>query len=449
MTKLNLEIVNDSGVSPDTIYIGFYAGSGSGPVSGVVNGKPMETINENVWYSYDSIADPGSVEIETLSGARVYVSFNGTFDAKSGLPSPIDPGSPSYYLRYDKVELTFTGSASDVADLTAIDFSAIPLSLKTLDSQRKEVDELCALKSGYTFDRLQTALGALSLKQENKDLAAAVVKAFGTNLSKGNLSAITNRASAVVEKDSNFYRTIGPNSYPQLGNPVDDPASNPPGMPFTPYGNLYCYLEWITQQSNAGTGFATIAGTFAGTGVSGSTTDKQTYDLKATFDMSCEYPSLTLSGTRTPGNTPIPVTIEATWWDVLSPTGVYGGSPTIMVDGQPHTNGNDVYAWILGDFFAGLNIGAIGSSATVAGQTVGDMQSSEWFTALPPANMLFAELWPNGTPSDEPFWNEWAAVLNPRSDAYNFAYAERFSAPQISLNPADVATLQLIIEADN
>ena len=41
--------------------------------------------------------------------------------------------------------------------------------------------------------------------------------------------------------------------------------------------------------------------------------------------------------------------------------------------------------------------------------------------------------------------DQWAAALNPCSQAYNFAFAERFSAPQLNLNPASVDTLTVTL----
>lgn len=148
--------------------------------------------------------------------------------------------------------------------------------------------------------------------------------------------------------------------------------------------------------------------------------------------------NLTISGS---GSVVGNISIYIDKWDLLNPAASYGGNPQFSLNGgEPQSPGNDLYAWVLGDFFAGLNIGAMGSAVTVGGALVGEMPSQEWFKQLPGQNMLFNQLWPSGVTN---YWNQWAQVLNPASDAYNFAYSERFSAPQISLNPATVDTLEL------
>jgi len=445
MSVLNVEIINNSKVSAKDVYIGFDAKS----VSGTVNSKKIKTIDQGKWYSLSTLTS-NSIVIDAIDGGRIYVSFDKHFDASKGMPSFIDPGSKAYDIRFDKVELAFDGSASAVGDLTSIDFWAIPLSLKTLDSAGKEVAQLNGIKPGCKSSDLKSDLKALSLTKENTALGKAVVKAFGKALPTGVSSAITAPASAFVENGSDFVRIIGPNSFPNLGNPA---ASKPfPGLPFTAYGNLFDYLSHLKALPSAKTGFANIAGKFAGTNVPGDTTDAQAYDVQAMFDGSGADSALILTGTRTPASGQKSVKIEVSWWDLLSPSAVYGGSPAITVNGQVHSGTNDVFAWILGDFFAGLNIGAIGSPMIIDVPNgflpVAELPSSDWFALLPREGLLFGALWPDGTPTREPFWNVWAATLNSRSDAYNFAYSERFAAPQIGLDPARVSTLQVIIEPD-
>ena len=84
----------------------------------------------------------------------------------------------------------------------------------------------------------------------------------------------------------------------------------------------------------------------------------------------------------------------------------------------------------------GFNIGAIGSETIINGTKVGAMTSSEWFTI--PNTSLFSNL--QSEPSN---YNQYAATLQKLSDAYNFAYSDRFSPVLVSLNPATVDTLQI------
>ena len=81
-----------------------------------------------------------------------------------------------------------------------------------------------------------------------------------------------------------------------------------------------------------------------------------------------------------------------------------------------------------GDLLAGLNIGAVGSNVIRNGTAVGTMQSSQWFGLT----NLFSGLQP-GTD----YYNTWAAALSPLSNAYNFAYSDRFCASNGDIEPGD------------
>ena len=96
---------------------------------------------------------------------------------------------------------------------------------------------------------------------------------------------------------------------------------------------------------------------------------------------------------------------------------------------------NDLYGWIIADLFAGLNIGALGSTVEVNGQQVGQMESQQWFALT----QRFAALQPS-----QPYYNQWAAKMSELSDAYNFAYTDRFAHVVAPLNPAQVDTLELV-----
>jgi hypothetical protein len=44
------------------------------------------------------------------------------------------------------------------------------------------------------------------------------------------------------------------------------------------------------------------------------------------------------------------------------------------------------------------------------------------------------------------YYNQWAATLSNLSQAYNFAYSDRFAHVLVNLNPADVDTLEIVLE---
>ena len=155
------------------------------------------------------------------------------------------------------------------------------------------------------------------------------------------------------------------------------------------------------------------------------------YDLKASIDADL---NVTLKGKI--GGTE--TTMKFTKASLISPTGIYGANAAFSLNkGSEENPTNDVYGWITGDLLAGFNIGAIGSTTIINKEKVGAMNSSHWFSKVPNTK-LFSNLQSKTTN-----YNQYAAALQPLSDAYNFAYSDRFSAVQISLNPATVDELQL------
>lgn len=445
MTTLNFKIQNNSNIAADQVFIGF-----TGPdLNALINDVPMKSIQDSGWYKLSEI---NSFAIDVTTSGRIYVAYYAPFELtkQGGMPSFVAPGSLAYQKRFDKFELTFDGSPYGVADLTAIDYWSIPMSLETAKNGNL-VGSLAGVRDGSTANEIYTSLSKLSHPAQSIQTGQAIINAFvaaDTPLAPGIADQLTKPASGLVIDDSgNFVRVIAPNGYPPFGDPVGNTA---PGLPFTPYNTFREYLQYLSNTFGPGkttpSGFsqlgngkiAHIAGEFAGSiAGTGPAYEPQSFDLWVSIDNHC---NLTLAGSGTVVGD-IKMTIAQ--WDLLAPAATYGGNPTFSLNGgSPQTPANDIYAHILGDFFAGLNIGAIGSAIAVNGTVVGDMTSSDWFSTLPKAGYLFDKLWGAQVTN---YWNQWAQALNPRSDAYNFAYAERFSSPQLSINPDVVDTLTLIL----
>src|SRR5262249_56495615 len=123
------------------------------------------------------------------------------------------------------------------------------------------------------------------------------------------------------------------------------------------------------------------------------------------------------------------------------PTGIYGANPPYGVNGASLiTGGNQIYTWIVADLLAGMAVGAVGSEAQPP-RRVGERPSSDWW--LLPRTNLYA-----GLQSNPKYYNQYSAALNPISDAYGFAYTDRFKYTTMSLAPSVADTLVLEILAD-
>jgi hypothetical protein len=114
---LNIQVVNDSGRPPPDVYLTLhgeplhgteFAGSTDGQLKNN-EPKPLSEIRN------------GTFSIGEINAGRLYVSYARGFPGLEAEQAP---------MRYDKIELTNPG----VADLTAVDFFAIPFDLQAFDA---------------------------------------------------------------------------------------------------------------------------------------------------------------------------------------------------------------------------------------------------------------------------------------------------------------------------
>lgn len=394
-SPLSVKFTNDSGYQNSEVYIGF-VGSNVLNATNAANGQSLsiQQFGSEHWYSLDSLSS--GINLSNFSG-RIYVCYGSPWTSTHAgyEPSPISPSDPNYFKRYDKIELTYNGNAADVADTTSIDYFSIPIELNVYQGGVNGT-----LKGSLTASPTKTTVEA--------------VKALTP----------TPGAAVVTDGSGHFVRVIAPNAYPPS-----------PGLPASPYDSFDSYLSYLRDSyspSHSGV-TATIAGHFNGVGPAPVTaqTMGQDYQFTVTIDAS---KNITLSGAGSLIGTH---TLFFKYEDLMNPTGIYGANPNFYLDGSPSvlTPQNDIYGWMIGDLLAGLNIGAIGSTVDINGVQVGQMQSQQWFSL----NKLFGEL----QPTHPEFYNQWAAQMSEISDAYNFAYSDRFAHVVAPLNPALVDTLEI------
>ncbi|MHB8492628.1 MAG: hypothetical protein ACYDA6_10520, partial [Solirubrobacteraceae bacterium] len=108
-SALSVQVVNDSGQAPQNVHLMLDNGSSSdGQLVNDVS-KPLSQISDSTF------------SIESISAGRLYISYG----------APVKNNEPNQApTRYDKIELTDPG----VANLTAVDFFAIPFDMQALDS---------------------------------------------------------------------------------------------------------------------------------------------------------------------------------------------------------------------------------------------------------------------------------------------------------------------------
>lgn len=456
---LKLTFVDQSGISPNSISIGFF-----GAPDQVLNLTNLKTNSQipsldtppvggefpfaGNWFTLDELSE--GVGVESFISGRIYVAYGPAWQVLSSGYQPAQAVTDAnFFLRYDKVEITYSGKPEDVANLTSIDYWSIPLTLKTFHAQDSTpIDVVSGLLGSTTAQQVHDTLAALTTPpisclpdlpgNDGKVIPAVVPGSFV----QFNEVSPAPRAS--------FARILGPSIYPSVF-----PKQ---GIPVTPYDLLVGYLDHLHAQFGPGTqvgavipglgngAFANLGGTFHGVGPTVPPTGpkaKQDYQLVATID---DARNITLTGTasQVPGTTTIVFLKE----DLLNPQGIYGGNCPFFLDGSttPQSQPNNVYGWISADLFAGLNIGAIGSTVEAPGMAMafGQLQSQQWFQFA--VEDYFSHLQPPPVnPPAAANYSQWAAALVSLTNAYNFAYTDRFARVFARLNPAIADTLQVTL----
>jgi hypothetical protein len=121
----------------------------------IKNNKSEEHSDDKVWVmaEYDGTVKLGPKKLSDLTQinphtynlfdsdqpnipkARIYFSYGDNSMPKSAILNPIDPNVKN--IRYDWVELTYTGDPADCANLTAVNQLGIPMMLETFCNSTK------------------------------------------------------------------------------------------------------------------------------------------------------------------------------------------------------------------------------------------------------------------------------------------------------------------------
>jgi hypothetical protein len=120
-------------------------------------------------------------QVSAVEAGRIYLSFAAL---STNAPDGANPHDPDYKTRFEKVELTYKGG-NGKANLTAVDFYAIPLMLQTFV---------------HAADQASVPVEQFSLKAEMT----------GAKLEQALLSAATDPAAASVKINTETVRILSP-----------------------------------------------------------------------------------------------------------------------------------------------------------------------------------------------------------------------------------------------
>ncbi len=381
---LNVVINNQNAAYPASqVYFSFR----DAPLTGTINGQ---TLVRDQCYS---VADIGSgITLQSFSGGRIYFSLGAPLTG-TGDPEPINSSVANWGTRFDKMELTYSqGNHSGVANLTAIDYFAVPLALRTYAGAAAAGSPLATLTyqpPGYT---VASYLAALS----------------------GNDPKVL-----LTDSQGRFLRVLGPTlahagAYPSFAPYIAAVRASGQSTRIT---GLYSHLPSSTA------------------------TTTQRYDFTAAFDAQGNL-QLAGGGTSYAGGATVGAghTIVIAAADLAA--GVYSANPPYTVDGAAANIGNnDVYSAVVRDILTGYALGFV-DSATV------DARTGIAFKDEPSENWWFSPRAFGYLQSNPTYFDQYAAYLQTISGAYGHPFSDRWQTVQVSLDPSTVGTLEIDVLPD-
>ncbi len=355
---LNVVIKNQNPAYTDAqVYFTFR----TAPVSGTINGQPIE---RDRCYALTEIGS--GIVLSQFAGGRIYFSLGAPL-VGTGDPEPINSSVVNWGTRFDKMELTYSQTDhSGVANLTAIDYFAVPLALKTYPAA--------------------TATGApketLTYQQPGSVVADRLAALAGNN-----------PRVRLKDGQGKFLRVLGP-------------TLSPAGV----YPSMQPYLAVVRAAGQA----TRITGLYSHLPDSVPQTT-QLYDFTATFDANGNL-KLSGGGSSYAGGASVgPGHVIVIQAGNLA-AGIYSANPDYTVDGAAaHIGDNDVYSAVVRDILTGYALGFV-NSPTVdpkTGVAFKDELSEKWWASARAFDFL------QSNPAN---YDQYAAYLQTISGAYGHPF---------------------------
>jgi len=376
---LEVEIVNNSTYGANDVYVtavNFSSNDGKLPD---MKSKPLSGISNNIFH------------LTTASSARLAFSYG------AGLPSNQSdfPLASNARPRYDKMEITYA-SGQGVANLTSVDFVAIPMKLETFDSSGKLLDTRTFFKN---INTLRTALKAVAPKADRVN-------------------------------DSDFMRFISPKTSLASFSTVQD---------------AYATFDQMIKYGRDNSKSVTIDGLFYGNSALASPYDEPAnYSYSGTFNN--DAGSLTLTGSVTTidgshtysGSVVIPYTTSSS--GDLSEA-IYSGEISYFnVTGDPNkpSTNNDAYTAVFRDLVTGFDSGYVFGN-------YGDNSSGWW------GKPAYAAARPKPEPAGlqgANVYDVYSEIITNNSQSYSYSFSDVGNDVQIPLT-TNVQKLRITLLADD
>ncbi len=414
-------------------------------------GKNMKTVSP---YTGRAL-NVRSFAISSISAAA-FMAFYGNSSAGSPpftFQNNANPSALTSNFRFDQIELTYDKTIQSGVNLTSIDAYSIPMQL----------DIFAANDTSFS-----TPLHTNTYYLSTESIISQMVQAGMTSAIQaiGSVSPAYNWS--LGGSLSSFARIVSP------GLLASDSSQNYSPSPFPSFSS---YLGYLLKQQQALPPTSTTLFSVGGNA------SNQSYFYNATIssDDSSGY-NITLTGTLGPvgstaicssgsacsagqsivinlpaasnANPPSPLmqanNMDATIYGAALNTFTVGGTNPCLSAGATSTCANTVYGAIVRDTLAAINFGYVGGCT-------GSTSSVDWFGAAPFYNPFgMARLpcattaagHPDGNPTNDGYYNPWAAFFYNNSDAYGNAFSDRNNAQSPLLSLQDGQTLRITILPD-
>lgn len=378
-TAIQLTFTNSSAFASNQVYVWFGGAAEAGYDLKITGQAQNVTLGQS--YPLNQLA--AGLTLNRLISGRVYFSFGEPLPdpGRSGAGSPLRypgvfPGNEGYNTRWDFIELTNSGAAGDVADLTSMDNFAIPLQIQLKHAGANlSGPNTSATWRGHTDAQVIADLAPLA----------------------------DPGASNVYYSAGKFIRVKGANSFPLLyQNQASDPRS------------MTAYLNSIKAANRA----TVLDGHAFGVD----------YQYTAAIDGAGNY---ILTKTGGAAGNPNTILVPASYKSGPNPAdptvtlgeSLYMSNPWYGVDGGPvGPTQNNLAGAVARDLYAALNLGYVNSDHIVGStDTVNPALVGKHVYELTGSQMRELTV---GFEQVNQFYNIYASAIRHVSDSYGYAYSD-------------------------
>jgi hypothetical protein len=435
-----VEVINDSDVPDQSVYLllsGQHITNLSSSVPYVDLGPPAPT-NTVYCASITNLAVNGTIVSQLTGKLRTNYTFSADYILSGELYFSFDPAlkfvgktAPTLVenYRYDKMELDYSYPGIPVwnADITAVDFLGIPMQIEAIDDGTGEPIESRTFYASLPsmLQMVSPAAGAIQYNTTNKAflrlLSPSTLSSHSKSGSAAPYPSFTAYVKNLVSKNYKFI-TSGNQGYIAASPTYVNDSGVSVAVDIEGYSATYNFNGSFSVKAKTGEIGITLKGKMS---------DWQTN--------SAPSPGPPRAVSIPPGLTPYTNTlpnatsITMNWTTNVADQSIYGAAlgagsftvspplkyPPDATKASSKANyfnavmGNSIYSWIVGNVDAGLNLGYFGGRS--------GNNTSNWFTTvLPPANPFGA-----ARPSNDGFYNPYAAMIFNCSDTYGFAFSDR------------------------